>query len=230
MGAENGRFRPHSFFQFIVLIVVLTAVGMALGAVGPVVTTHLLMLVVHALLIVAGRTGIRPGVAARMACRTISIGPLMVDGERMGKRRVSPGAGVVAVGALPLEVVRRPCVAALAVCQAGVVKRNVVEVTRVRMAVATRTRKMITRRLVTRRAIRAANGAVIEASVAEIARVCVAIAARPLEMVGRRLMAGRAVRIANGAVTKAGVAEIARVRVAGAARSLEVVGRWVMAG
>ena len=93
----------------------LTAVGVALRAVVPIITAYLPMFVIHSLLIMAGGTCVCARVAAGMAGGAGAIGPMMVDGEGMVEGSITPGVRVVAVGALALEVVRRPCVAALAV-------------------------------------------------------------------------------------------------------------------
>jgi hypothetical protein len=76
------------------------------------------MLLLHLLLVMAGITG--PVCASRrVALRAISICASVIHWEGVAKAGVVPGAGVVALGALPREVVGRSAVAGLAIGSAG---------------------------------------------------------------------------------------------------------------
>jgi len=67
------------------LIVVFTAVCMALGTVAAIIPALFLVLVIHFILFVAVGTGPAGGVATRMACLTIVVCPMMIRRESMVK-------------------------------------------------------------------------------------------------------------------------------------------------
>ena len=72
------------------------------------------MFLFHLLLVMTGITGpVRA--SRRMALRAISICICVIHWEGVAEAGVIPGAGVVALGALPREMVRRSAVAGLAV-------------------------------------------------------------------------------------------------------------------
>ncbi len=87
---------------------------MAADAVTDVADAMLQVFFDHVLLVMAAKAGITWG-RAGVTGAALTIGAAVIQGEGVVKGGAFPGLGVVAVGALPREVVGRRCVAALAV-------------------------------------------------------------------------------------------------------------------
>lgn len=96
----------------------------------------------------------------------------------------------MAVGALALEVIGRPCMARLAVRQPIVIEIHMLEVARVLMAACAGPRIMIPRWVVASRAILSANVGMAERRITEIARILMTRLARAAVMIGRWIVAG----------------------------------------
>ena len=101
------------------------------------------MLPIHLVVIMAGGAGVIVHVPTRMTLGTLAVGPFMVDGEGMVEGCAAPGVGIVAVGTLAWEVVRRPCMTRLAVRQPIMTKIRVPEITRILMAGCTGAGEMV---------------------------------------------------------------------------------------
>ena len=84
-----------------------------------------------------------------------------------------------------------------AVRQTSVVKAGILEVARVLVAGAARSRKMVGRRIMTGRAILPPNRGMVEVSVLEVARVLVTSRAGTAPMVGRSAVAGTTIGTTN---------------------------------
>ena len=141
-------------------------------------------------------------VSTRMTLGAVAIRILMVDGEGMVERCIAPGICVVTVGTLPLEVIRRPCMARLAVCQPIMAEIHILKITRVLMAACASPWVMVAWWVMAGRAILAANIGVAEVRIAEIVGVLMAGRTRSGKMALRRVVAGRAILTANIGVTE----------------------------
>jgi hypothetical protein len=102
------------------------------------IIVFLIMLPIHFAVIMAGGAGVIVRIPAGMTLGTLAVCPFMIDGESVVKGCAAPRTGIVAVGTLALEVVRRPCMARLAVRQPVVAEIHILEVARILMAGCTR--------------------------------------------------------------------------------------------
>lgn len=119
----------------------------------------------------AGAARVIGRVATGMTLGTLTVGALVINGEPVIERCITPGVRIMAVGALALEVIGRPCMARLAVRQPIVTEVHVLEVARVLMAACTGPREMVARRIVAGRTILPANVGMAEIGIMEIARI-----------------------------------------------------------
>ena len=153
------------------------------------VIIFLIMLLIHFVVIMAGAARIIGRVATRMTFGTVAIRILMVNGESMIERRIPPGITVVAVGTLSLEVIRRPCMAGLAIRQPTVIKIHIPKVACILMAACTCTGIMIAGRVMAGRAILTTDIGMTKRRIAEIICILMTACTRSAIMTLRRIMA-----------------------------------------
>ena len=165
-----------------------------------------------------------------MTFGAIPVCILVTDREGVIERCTAPGIGVMAVGTLTLEVVGRPCMARLAICQPTVIEIHVLEITRILVAACTGSGEMIPRRVVAGRTILPANVGMTEIGVVEIARILVASRTCPGKMALWRAVAGRTILPANIGVAERRISEIVGVVVAAAASACVMALRRVVTG